>query len=73
MLEVLEHMDAYQSRQRHKLEVTAWQTAHIMNLWSKKRITVKKLLGSKSTEIDADNFTSLDSFVAAVEAAKRGN
>lgn len=48
----------------------AWQTAHIMNLWSKRRITMHRLIGSRRGVINADDYATVEDFVQAVNDAR---
>jgi hypothetical protein len=55
---------------REELELTAWQTAHILNCWSKRRITMHKLIGSRKGVVNAEDFQNADDFKAAVAQAQ---
>lgn len=48
-------------------EVGAFVAAHIMNMWTKKRITPKRLLPKKAGVVDAAGFASADDFRAYIE------
>ena len=69
-------MEAYGERQEKQLYLTAWQTAHHLNMVSKKRITAEKLLGRRRsselapTKTSVSDYASPEAFRAALRASK---
>ena len=63
----------YVDKQRQQMEMLAWVAACIMNCWTKKKITARKLLGPRSTTVDPTMFSSveeLDAHLAELRADK---
>lgn len=53
--EVQIYIEAYNRRQKDQLRITAWQTAIILNMWCKQKITPDKLLGESSSNVTLDD------------------
>ena len=52
-------MEASAAKERRHLEIVAWQTAHLLNPWTKKRIKPSDLLGT-SRRVDRGSSSRRD-------------
>ena len=51
-----------------KREIEAWKLSHTLSIWSKKRVTIGKLLGRHS--INAADYGSVEAFRTALREAR---
>lgn len=59
-------LGGYSDRLYAQYQVAAFATANIMNCWTKRRITPRKLLGPKPGTVSASQFRSRDDFEAFI-------
>lgn len=50
----------YTERLRRQQELLAWHVCHIINLWSKRRMTPKKLLRGGGDIVDVEHFANAE-------------
>lgn len=69
--EFFDLMNGYQMRLDQKMNITAWHAANVMNVHTKKKVTVKKLLGKEKQASPAHILGVVDKVLLKLKEIER--